>query len=415
MTGKLASADANRPGRLILRVSGSDSNAFPDSSGGARLATRRTLQSMKGSEALVGLDQRVLTQGAFTLNLLASYLYRRDDTANPGVAPSPFNSSGLPITTDQSSYRRGTLQAVARYGQGDWSSAGGVEVQREAGRSAGQLIFFGAHLPGAFDRQRDIVAAFAEGGYVHSAWTISAGMRADQIEALGTHLTARSGVRYLIPATGLALRASAGTGFKAPSFYALGNPLVGNPKLRPERSASGEIGLVWNGDRGVEASATLFHARYMDLIDFDPGPPPQLVNRSAVISKGVSVAVALSISEHLRLNAQTQYVSTVDEAGTQLLNRPRWRATAGISWAAASRLSIDLQSSFVSECDDYSIPTGVRTLAPYHVVSVAGALAVSPSTTLRLAVDNALDQSYEEAVGFPAPAVHARLLLTQRF
>ncbi len=414
VTGRIAALESVGPGRLILRAQGSDSEAFPDSSGGSRLATRRTLQSLKARETLVGLDQRVLTRGAFTLDLAGSWFDRHEDTNNPGVAPSRFNTSGVPASIDASRYRRGMLQAVARYGQGNWSSAGGVEMQREAGQNSGQLTFFGLRLPTSFDKTRNLASAFVEGGYATRAWMVNAALRADNVDGIGTHITARVGARYLLPLTGLSLRASAGTGFKAPSFYALGNPLVGNPALRPERSESGEAGLVWQRGSGVAASVTFFRARYADLVDFDPGPPPRLVNRSEVISKGVAAALTLPVNNHLTVTAGTQYATTVDDTGTQLLNRPRWRATAGLSWAVTSRLSLDLQGSYLGQRDDYAIPTGVLTLAACSLVSLEGSFTVSPSTRLRLIVDNTLDRTYEDAVGFPAPRIRARLSLTQR-
>ena len=88
--------------------------------------------------------------------------------------------------------------------------------------------------------------------------------------------------------SGFSLRASAGDGFKAPSFYALGNPFVGNPRLAPEKSRAAEAGLVWTGAAGDSAALTVFRTRFDGLIDFIPGPPPRLENRNVVISKGAS-------------------------------------------------------------------------------------------------------------------------------
>ena len=126
---------------------------------------RRALQTLRGRELLAGLAQRVLARGAFSLDLQGSWFQRDDDTSSPGVAPSRFNSSGVPSSSDASRYRRGSLQAVARYGLGPWSSAGGVDMQRETGQNSGQLTFFGVRLPTSFDQQRDMVSAFVESGY----------------------------------------------------------------------------------------------------------------------------------------------------------------------------------------------------------------------------------------------------------
>jgi vitamin B12 transporter len=413
-TGKIAPLHATDSSRLILRASGSDADAFPDSSGGRRLAARRTLQSLTSREFLLGLDQRVMTRGALSLDLLGSYLQRVEDTTSPGVAPSQFDPVGLPVSLDHSTYRRGMLQAVARHERSHWSSAGGLEMQTEQGDSAGQLLLFGQQLPNAFAERRRVLSAFAEGAYAATRWSVNAGARVDDVESRGAHLTARAGARYTIPRSGLTVRASAGTGFKAPSFYALGNPLVGNAALRPESSASGELGLDWRGATGVTASMTGFQVRYVDLIDFDPGPPPRLVNRSAVVARGVAAAFVLPVGRKVMLSARAQYADTVNAAGTQLLNRPRWRATTGLTWQAYDRLSFSLRDSYVSGRNDFAIPTGVRALGAYHLLAAEAALAVSSATLLRLVVDNAMDRAYEEAVGFPAPGARARLMLTQK-
>ena len=54
-------------------------------------------------------------------------------------------------------------------------------------------------------------------------------------------------------------------------------------------------------------------------------------------------------------------------------------------------------------------------LEPYNLVSAEAAWAFRPATTVRLILENALDERYEEAVGFAAPRARARLMLTQTF
>lgn len=420
VTGKIAPLEGAGPGRLVVRLSGSDADAFPDSSGGARLAVRRTLQTLHGRDALIGVDRRVVARGALSLDVQGSWFQRRDDTISPGVAPSRFNTSGLPASSDASRYRRGGLQFVARYGRGAWSSAGGIEWQRDDGRSDGQLTFFGQRLQTSFDRRRDSRSAFAELGYAAAAWSADAALRADHVDGVGSRVTARGGLRIAMPVPGLALRASLGSGFKAPSFYALGNPLVGNPGLRAERSRSGEVGLAWSGNLGdghalAAASVTAFRARFADLVDFDPGPPPRLVNRSEVISRGVTADLQLPVAARLALRAAAQYATTTDESGSQLLNRPRWRATAAVAWAVSERCAAEAQYGYTGRRDDHAIPTGTLTLASFHVVSLESACTLTPATRLRLVLDDALDARYEDAIGFASPGIRVRLSLTHRF
>lgn len=71
--------------------------------------------------------------------------------------------------------------------------------------------------------------------------------------------------------------------------------------------------------------------------------------------------------------------------------------------------------SHVGRRDDYAIPTGARTLAAYGQLSLDLAWSVRPKTTVRLVVDNALDDSHEDAIGFASPGARGRLLLSQSF
>jgi outer membrane cobalamin receptor len=54
-------------------------------------------------------------------------------------------------------------------------------------------------------------------------------------------------------------------------------------------------------------------------------------------------------------------------------------------------------------------------LAGYRTISVDAAWDIVPSTSLRLIVDNALDDDHEDAIGFPSPGRGARILVNREF
>ena len=225
----------------------------------------------------------------------------------------------------------------------------------------------------------------------------------------------RAGARFDL-GSGLALKAAFGTGFKAPSFYALANPFVGNRDLRPEKSEGGEIGLAWTATGGDTASVALFHTRYKGLIDFIPGPPPRLENRDLVVSKGVSVAAAHAFSGAVTGTVQVQYARTEDDgANAQLLNRPRWRVNAALDWRPSDTVRLILRHAYVGDRDDYATPVGQQTMRGYNLVSVEAAWTFAPRTTARIVVDNALDDDHEDALGFAAPKAGVRLFLSRSF
>jgi vitamin B12 transporter len=415
LTGKIAPLGEDNAGRLILRLSESDAETFPDSSGGSRLAAIRVTEHRDSREQLLGLSVPVFRQDAFRIDLSASYLNRRDNTVTPGVAPSAVDPFGIPAGIDASRYRRTSAQVSARVERSHWTTVAGIEGLREEGRSEGSLDFGGFLAPASFDQDRTTWSAFAETGHTGPALSLNAGVRLDDVEGLGQRLTARAGANYPITENWSA-RGAIGSGFKAPSFYALGNPFVGNPGLDPERSLGGEIGLTWRGDGVDQFTLTAFRTRFKGLIDFVPGPPPRLENRNLVISEGISASLGRQITPQLTGAVQGLYAETTDEAtGRQLLNRPRWRLTASLTWSPNEALSLTARSVHVGKRDDYATPVGVETLRAYNTLALEAAWRFMPATTARLAIDNALDENFESAVGFATPGARARLFLTHTF
>lgn len=415
LVGKIAPLGREDGGRILFRLARTEADSFPDASGGPLYATLRETEHRKSREGMIAVDQPVVVRDGFRLDLSASYLERRDETASPGVAPSAMDPQGVPAGEDDTRYRRGIIAAVGRFDGEGWNAALGLEAQKEKARSEG-FLDFGFPVPSGFRGDRATYSAFAEVARTVAHLTFNAGGRVDRIDELGAKATARLGLRYDIEGTGAYLRAAVGTGFKAPSFYSLGNPFVGNLGLGPEKSSGGEIGLGWNGAGGDAVSITGFYTRYAGLIDFVPGPPPRLENRGVVISKGVSASAVKAFGDQLKASVHVQYAQTEDdETGEQLLNRPRWRTGASLTWTPVLQLTLTGRYAFVGDRDDYATPTGPMTLSSYQTLAFDAAWSVQPATTVRLVVENALDDDHEDAIGFPSPGRRARILLTHDF
>lgn len=413
--GKIAPLEATNGGRAIFSIVGTRSRAFPEASGGPRFAVIRDREVRESREGLVGVSRPFRLGPSVRLDLSGSFLSRRDRTSNPGVAPSQSSPGGVPGGVDDTRYRRAIAQGALRYDGGKWQAVAGIESQKEVARSEGELSFFGMRLPSGFRGDRWTHSGFVEASRTASDWNVNAGARVDRVENMGTHITGRLGIRYLVPGSGLSLRASAGTGFKAPSFYALGNPFVGNPALTPERSRAVEAGVQWASADGASLSLAAFHTRYAGLIDFVPDPFPHLENRAVVISKGVSAAAARSFGNRFSASVQMQYSDTRDrDSGERLFNRPRWRSSSLVAWTPAAALTIVGRHRFVGARRAFSVPTGVVTISDYNAVSLEAAWAIGPGTMLRLIVDNALDGDNEDAVGFAAPGRSARVSVEKR-
>jgi outer membrane receptor for ferrienterochelin and colicins len=105
-------------------------------------------------------------------------------------------------------------------------------------------------------------------------WLVVPAVRVDHDSQFDTHATPRLAVRW-DPTDRVALRASSGMGFRAPSFKELllrfenpgvGYVVEGNPALRPEQSVSAQLGGEWRPRASVWLAASTFHNELENLI-----------------------------------------------------------------------------------------------------------------------------------------------------
>jgi outer membrane cobalamin receptor len=398
--------------RLLLRFNDVDSAGFPDASGGALLADRRVAEQRRAREFLAAVRTRRMLGGGLALDLNTSWLGRSDSLASPGVTGAASNPAGLPASTDTTRYDRLLGQASLAWTAGATQLAVGMEGSTERGRSIGDLDFGFFALPTSYRLDRSAWAGFAEFASRAGALSGSGAVRLDQIGSLKARLSGRVAAAADLGG-GWRLEASAGSSFKAPSFYALANPLVGNPALRPESGQRGDSALIWQQDR-TRLRLAGFVARYRDLIDFVFQPAPALVNRGRVAVDGVSASLAQQLGD-VQFDLAVQHIWPRDEAGGPgLLLRPRWRANAALRWQAAERLVINLRAGHVGARDDESVPNGRQRLSPYLQLATDVRWQTSDALAIRLAADNLLDADWQDAAGFPAPPLRLRLLASVR-
>lgn len=413
---KLAALDAgeDRSGSLLLRVRSSEGLNFPDASGGDRYAMTRTLEHRGNRQSLAAAQLPLALPRQIQLRFIASWFEDDTSTITPGVAPSGIDPFGLPAGSDHSRYDSRNFEVHLRTGAPPRRLLLGAARQWERGRSEGLLDFGGFQLPNEFLLERATSSFFGEARLEGSRWAGSLSSRLDKVEGLRAQLTASAGLRRSLPELGLTLRSSIGTAFKAPSLYALGNPFVGNPDLKPESARGWRASAEWEGSAGTQVRLAAFGTRYSGLIDFVPGPPPRLENRDVVRSRGATLDAKQRIGTAVSLMAFMQQVDTIDiGSGERLLDRPGWRAGAGLEWRAHPRLAITLRHSHVGRRLGYSIPTGTVSLRGFDDLNLDIAWRATDRYWWRLRVDNATQAGYEHAVGFTAPSRRVQLLLSR--
>jgi len=164
------------------------------------------------------------------------------------------------------------------------------------------------------------------------------------------------------------------------------------------------------GDNAFVIRLTPFFDRYFNTIDLDEGPPPRLVNRSQVTANGVEGELSAGLLKRLWLTGHVTYTKTdIDGTDEALRNRPEWRGGVNLGWRPTEAIRANVSFLYVGEFLDSSIPTGDRTLGKYTRVDTNVSWRVRPNWELSLAIDNLLDEDYQEVVGFPAPGIRPRI------
>ena len=234
---------------------------------------------------------------------------------------------------------------------------------------------------------------------------LSVGGRIDDHARFGSAATARIATAARIASSGTKLRATWGTGFKAPSLFQLFDPVFGSPELDPERSRGWDAGIEQELAAGkVWLAATWFETRFEDLIEF---ASEGYRNQSEASTNGLETSAAALLGGDMRLT--TSYTLTYAEAesgpdeGMSLIRRPRHRGALDLSWIPDSGSEIILGVLWVGERDDLdfaAFPSERVTLDGYAVWRLAAGWQIGSGVRVYGRIENLFDADYEEVLDF---------------
>ncbi len=405
--------------RGSLRFSDSESESFPDDSGGDKYAVIRRLEERDIQEISlhVGATQKMGRWIDYALGF--DYRHRREDRDSPGIAPGVRFGFPSESSREEIDFYSLSLRNTVRPIEG-LSITGGGDVYWEDGTSVGKPIFEGTpfETPTNFALDRVVGGPFAEFNWrSRFGLVLYGGVRVDFPDDSSSEVTPRVGAEYSIPVVDLLLKGSWGEGFKLPAFYALAGAVVGNPNLVAERSKGWDLALsrsFWK-DR-VDGRIAYFEIEVKDLIDFVPGPPPLLINRSKVVSRGFEFELSARMLDSLDFNGNLTFTDTdIRNTSDDLLNRPRWQGSVTLVWRPIEDVTIRAAALIVGAVKDSSVPTGNVTLDPWGRVDLSASWRVRKHINLYFKIDNLFDANYEEAVGFRAPGIRPRAGVRARF
>ena len=236
-----------------------------------------------------------------------------------------------------------------------------------------------------------------QGKLEQQQWQLN--VRQDQYSDFGNANTWYAGYAYVLTPE-WRVKASASTGFMAPTFNDLYYPWGGNPRLKSEQARSNEVGLqytqaAWNW------RLTAFENRYTDLIDNDVNFTR--TNIAKAKNQGVEMALAGQWTMagvgaqqwRLSLTSQDPQNETTHSA---LARRAKTLVQAGLNQKLAD-WDAGVQLRYVGARTD-----ATQTLAAYTLLDLTTSRVLTPELRLNLRIENASNVNYQTIYGYNMPS-----------
>src|SRR5256885_1010116 len=177
-------------------------------------------------------------------------------------------------------------------------------------------------------------------------WFSALNARYDDNDRFGGKVTYRIAPTWVSSESGTKLKASVGSGFKAPTlgelFESFPPFFFANPDLKPESSVGYDLGIEQGLGGGlVRVGATWFHNRIRDLITTDlTGTTYANVGRAS--TDGVESFVAYQPLRQLSLRLDYTYTQATDDVlHEELLRRPKHKGNLNATWQATQALLLN--------------------------------------------------------------------------
>jgi vitamin B12 transporter len=313
----------------------------------------------------------------------------------PGSVPGfgdLFASSGFTFTDRTSAGYQGT---VSHRGG---ALVFGYDYERQAGLISGANV------------TRDNNGAYVNEQYALTPRIfVTGGARLEHSSTFGNKFTPRGAITFRLP-TETYFRLSLARGIKEPALienFARESFYVGNPELKPEKTDSFEAGLSheWFGKR-LRTDVAYFRNRFADRIEFDFSQNPATwENIARSWARGVELSGSAKVWRFVSAHANYTklYTHNFDDlADPELVRRPRNAGAVSVE-LAPRRWSLMAGARFVGERpEDDFVFSAINRNNGYENVFVNGSFQVTRNVELHVRVDNALDEQYQEVLGYSA-------------
>lgn len=287
----------------------------------------------------------------------------------------------------------------------------GFEYKKESGQSDDTYISPWGIYESNFPDKKAGVAAF----YAQDQWkpwnrlSLTSGFRFDHHQQFGSALTYRIAANLEFPEIEARIKATLGTGFKAPSLYQLYAPAsfygpIGNPDLKPERNIGWDLGLEKYFSEKLFFSLTYFHTRYQNLIQFYFGSG--YANVGKALTRGVEATLDIIPAAGFDCHLNWTHLQAKDlDTGSHLLRRPRDTGSLSLNYQRG-RAQLAAEFYYLGsrlDVDYSSFPPSTVRLQQALLTNLSLSYGLNQKTVLFFQISNLFNTRYELIYGYGMP------------
>jgi vitamin B12 transporter len=234
------------------------------------------------------------------------------------------------------------------------------------------------------------------------------GARHDDHQTFGGEDTYKGALAYFYENTGTKVRGSYGTGFHAPSLYQLYSS-YGDTNLKPEESKGYDVGIDQElFDKKVLLSATYFHTKIDDLIDWN-SLTSKYYNVGKVKTKGWETSFSVKPLTWLSFDVHYTYTEAKnkDEGdtnnGNDLIYRPKHAGGASLNIEPLEKLNVNLNTQYVGR--RYRNTGNTAEMPDYTLFNLAASYDMMKWLKIFGRVENLTDQKYQSIYKYGEPGI----------
>lgn len=299
------------------------------------------------------------------------------------------------------------LAANVSYDKGGvFGAAAGVNYEEEY---TDQVTAFS----GSFNAKIKTKSAFAELALRPvRGLTLTGAARIDDNSRFGSFDTYRATGAYVIEnaiAGGdVKLRASYGSGAKAPGLYQLFDPRYGNHLLKVETSEGGDAGIDFNFGSKFSAQFSYFFAKTSNEIIFDSfrppvkpgGPTGGYAQLGKTRKSGIEIAVDVRPTDWLTIRQSYTYLEAEQDPKQNGvwadLKRPKNSGSTSVTLTPIERLSVTARVRYRDRNASSSFSPATKG---YEVVDLLASYGITDNVEVYGRVTNLFDRQYQMSYG----------------